>query len=152
MRHAKSAWHQGTADVERPLAVRGGRDSPAAGRWLRDHVTDIDLVVCSPALRARQTWELVAAQLDPLPEARLDERVYGASAEILLGVIQELPQQASTVLVIGHNPGLEDLVELMTGAAEPFKTSSIAVLVGSAGWAGAAPQSFDLAELCTPRG
>lgn len=152
LRHAKSAWPEGTADTERPLAERGGRDAPRAGKWLRAHVPGIDLVVCSPVLRARQTWELVAPQLEPLPEIRLDERVYGASAETLLGVIRELPQQASTVLVIGHNPELEELVELLTGAVEPLKTSTIAVLDGPPSWADAAPRSFALTERVTPRG
>lgn len=146
MRHAKSAWPEATADTQRPLAERGCRDAPAAGSWLRDHVAGVDLVVSSPALRARQTWELVAPELNPPPEVRLDERVYGASAETLLGVIQELPQQAATVLVIGHNPGLEELVELLTGAVEPLKTSAIAVLDGPPAWADAAPRSFALTE------
>lgn len=152
IRHAKSAWPEATADSERPLAARGGRDAPVAGQWLHDHVADIDLVVCSPAARVRQTWELVAPQLDALPEVRLDERVYGASAETLLGVILELPPQASTVLVIGHNPGLEELVELLTGAVEPLKTSTIVVLDGPLDWADTAPRSFALTERVTPRG
>ncbi len=151
LRHAKSAWPEETADYERPLAARGGRDAPVAGQWLRDHVADVDLVVCSPASRARQTWELVAPQLDPLPEVRYDERVYGASVETLLGVIRESPQHAPTVLVVGHNPGLEELVELLTGAVEPLTTSAVAVLAGQGRWADAAPRSFTLADRGTPR-
>lgn len=151
MRHAKSAWPEETADYERPLAARGGRDAPVTGQWLRDHVAGIDLVVCSPASRARQTWELVAPQLCPLPEVRYDERVYGASIETLLGVIRELPQHTPTVLVVGHNPGLEELVELLTGAVEPLKTSAIAVLAGPADWPDVAPRSFTLADRGTPR-
>lgn len=152
LRHAKSAWPEGKADAERPLAGRGRRDAPAAGRWLRDHVADIDLVVCSPAVRARQTWDLVSAELDALLRVRYDERLYGACAEDLLAVTRELPQRAPTVLLVGHNPGLEDLVELLTGAVRPLRTSAVVVLTCPGNWADAGPRSSALEEFATPRG
>src|SRR5438067_13086796 len=95
-RHAKSAWPEDIPDAQRPLAERGRRDAPAAGRWLRKHVGQIDLVVCSPAVRARQTWELAVDKLkaEPPPAVREDERVYAASAVTLLEVSRELPDDA----------------------------------------------------------
>jgi phosphohistidine phosphatase SixA len=78
LRHAKSAWPDGVPDRKRPLAKRGCRDAPAAGRWLRGHIVRLDAVVCSPAERARQTWALVAAELDQPPAATFDDRIYRA--------------------------------------------------------------------------
>src|SRR6266508_2923118 len=86
LRHAKSDWPDGVPDAERPLAGRGRREAPLVGRWLRESGHIPDLVVCSPALRARQTWELVAGELGEAgeaPEVRFDERVYDEPASQL---------------------------------------------------------------------
>jgi phosphohistidine phosphatase len=152
LRHAKSAWPEDTPDPRRPLADRGRRDAPAAGRWLRKHLDRIDLVVCSPAVRARQTWELVAGRLPTAPALREDERVYQASAETLLVLTRELPDDAHTVVLVGHNPGLEDAVALLTGAREQFRTSTIAVLEGQGSWSDAGPRWARLRHVTTPRG
>ncbi len=152
LRHAKSAWPDGVPDQQRPLAGRGRRDGPAVGRWLRDHVGAIDLVVCSPAVRARQTWELAAAELAALPRVRHDETLYGASADELLEVVRTLPRTARTAVIVGHNPGLEDLAELLTGRSVPLKTSGIAVLVDPASWPDVSPGGCTLAAVGTPRG
>ncbi|MGH3904019.1 MAG: SixA phosphatase family protein [Pseudonocardiaceae bacterium] len=150
LRHAKSAWPQDVADLQRPLAGRGRRDAPAVGRWLRQQAPTIDLVICSPAVRARQTWELAAAQLDVAPPVRYDERLYGAS--VFLTVTRELPAHASAVLLVGHNPSLEDFLELLTGATEVLKTSAIAVMTTPGTWEEANPGSWTLEALATPRG
>ena len=152
LRHAKSAWPAGTADTRRPLAARGRRDALAVGRWLRAHIPAIDQVVHSPALRAVQTWDLAAAQLATAPAACSDERLYGASAACLLAVIQEFAPEISTALLVGHNPGLEDFLTLLTGATESLKTSSLAVITLPGGWADAAPGAGRLENLTTPRG
>jgi phosphohistidine phosphatase len=128
LRHAKSAWPEGVDDRARPLAGRGRRDAPAAGRWLREHVGGVDLVVCSPALRTRQTWQLVAAELGGTPEFRVDDRIYGAPVADLVDVVRELPPSAGTVLLVGHNPGLSELVAALGATAVELKTSSVAVL------------------------
>jgi phosphohistidine phosphatase len=152
LRHAKSAWPEDTSDARRPLADRGRRDAPAAGRWLREHLDRIDLVVCSPAVRARQTWELVAGELASPPPVRGDDRVYEASAETLLAVARELPDDAHTVVLVGHNPGLEDAVALLGGSPERIRTATIAVLEGSGAWSDAGPRWARLREITTPRG
>jgi phosphohistidine phosphatase len=151
VRHAKSDWPEGVPDDQRPLAPRGRRNAPATGRWLRDEVGRIDLVVCSPALRARQTCELVAAELDPAPRVVRDERVYAASADALLGVVQDLPADVGTAALVGHNPGLQDLVELLSGELRELKTSSVVVLAWSGDWLDAAPGAATLASYATPR-
>jgi phosphohistidine phosphatase len=152
LRHAKSAWPEGTPDAQRPLAERGRRDAPAAGSWLRKHLGDIDLVVCSPALRAQQTWESVAGKLEGAPPVREDERIYEASAETLVTVVRGLPDEARTVVLVGHNPGLEDVVALLSGEHRQLKTSTIAVLEGRCPWSGAGPRWACLRSLATPRG
>ncbi|HYS37152.1 MAG TPA: histidine phosphatase family protein [Pseudonocardiaceae bacterium] len=152
LRHAKSAWPAGVADAARPLAERGERDAPAVGQWLRAHVPGIDLTVCSPAARTRQTWRLVADQLDGRPDFRLDERIYDADVDDLLSVIHELPDTASTVVLVGHNPGLSELVRVLAGDRVELKTSSVAVLHGPDRWAALDEGAARLARFETPRG
>jgi phosphohistidine phosphatase len=151
LRHAKSDWPEGVPDDQRPLAGRGRRNAPAAGRWLRDHVDQIDLAVCSPALRVQQTWELAAAELTPAPPTAENEEVYAASADALLGVVRGLPAAAGTVVLVGHNPGLQDLVELLTGDVCELKTSAIAVLSWPGAWPDAAPGVATLDTHAKPR-
>lgn len=108
-------------------------------------------MVCSSAVRARQTWRLVAAEFDPPPRARFDDRVYAASARDLIAVARELPDTAHTVLLVGHNPGLEDVVEELAGSPCELRTSSIAVLSGTGSWSEAGPGWARLDTVETPR-
>jgi phosphohistidine phosphatase len=151
LRHAKSDWPDGVRDDQRPLAGRGRRDAAEAGRWLRDRVGRIDLAVCSPAVRARQTWELAAAELDHPPKLIEDERVYAASAGTLSSVVEDLPDDAGTAVLIGHNPGLQDLVELLSGEPRELKTSAIAVLSWSGGWPDGIHGAAELTAAAKPR-
>jgi len=151
LRHAKSDWSRDLPDERRPLAGRGRREAPLAGRWLREHQPGIDLVLCSTAVRARQTWRLAGAELDPVPEARYDERLYGAAAGELLAVVRALPAEVGTALLVGHNPGISDLVGLLTGEPTELKTSSIAVLGWTGEWGNAAPGHVTGAAFASPR-
>jgi phosphohistidine phosphatase len=151
LRHAKSDWSGGVTDHDRPLAGRGRREAALAGRWLRENAADIDLVVCSSATRARQTWKLVAKQLDNVPSARVDDRLYAASVRGLLAVVGKLPDSAGAVLLIGHNPGLEELVADLGGVGWPMKTSSIAVLSSRSEWAQVGARWAKLEASLTPR-
>ena len=152
LRHAKSAWPDGVPDRQRPLGERGRRDAPAVGRWLRAHIGRLDAVVCSPAQRARQTWALVAAELDDPPAARFDDDIYGAPPATLLAVVRKLPDAAGTALLVGHNPGVEELVALLSGRPLDMKTSSVAVLAWTGGWADAGVSATLLRHHATPRG
>jgi phosphohistidine phosphatase len=152
VRHAKSDWSTGMPDARRPLADRGRRDAPVIGTWLAGNLAALDLVVCSPATRAMQTWDLASAGLDPKPEVRLDERVYGASPAELTTVLAELPDEIRTVAVVGHNPGLADLVELLTGELRELKTSAVAVLRWTGSWADTESGTATLDAYTTPRG
>ena len=137
LRHAKSDWSGGEADIDRPLAGRGRRQAAEAGRWLAAHVAGIDLAVVSPATRAKSTWEVVAGELDRPPEVLVDDRVYAASGEELLDVVRGLADGAGTVVLTGHNPGVEEVAELLTGQWVRMTTSAIAVLDLAGGWSGA---------------
>jgi phosphohistidine phosphatase len=139
LRHAKSDWAGNESDVRRPLAKRGQRQAPEAGRWLADHAGPIDLAVVSPAARARSTWELAAAELAEPPETREDERVYAASGRGLLDVVRGIDERHATVVLVGHNPGVEDLVAELTGAWVSMVTSALAVVDLPGAWADVAP-------------
>jgi phosphohistidine phosphatase len=136
LRHAKSDWSGHEPDLDRPLAPRGLRQAPEAGRWLAHHLDGIDLALVSPARRTRSTWQLVSAELDEEPPSRIDERIYGASAGELVDVLRELPDDLGTVVLVGHNPTVEDLVERLTGELVVLPTSAIAVVSGWTSWAG----------------
>ncbi len=144
LRHAKSDWSGGETDRLRPLAERGRRQAPDAGRWLAAHLDRIDLAVVSPARRARDTWDLVAAELDTPPPTRTDDRVYAASEPELLDIVRELPDGVGTAVLVGHNPGIEDLVSLLTGEASAMPTSALAVLTIPGSWSAAGPESATL--------
>lgn len=144
LRHGKSDWSGGEPDLDRPLAARGRRQAPRAGRWLAAHLPRIDLAVVSPAARARATWELVAAELDTPPEVTVDDRVYAASAEALLGLVRGWPDELHHVVLVGHNPGLEDLVETFSGRWVPLPTSALAALDITGSWSTAGPETAEL--------
>jgi phosphohistidine phosphatase len=137
LRHAKSDWSGDDADIDRPLSARGMREAPHAGRWLARGVDSIDLAVVSPANRAQKTWELAAAELDSRPPASIDDRVYAASASELLGVVHALPENARTVVLVGHNPGIEELLSLLNGEPMSMRTSALAVLGLEGSWSSA---------------
>jgi phosphohistidine phosphatase len=162
LRHAKSARPEGVTDHERPLGPRGRRDAPAAGRALAEADCLPGLALCSTAVRARRTWELAAAQWGTPPPVRHDPRLYHAGVPELLDVVRETPAEVETLLLIGHNPGLEDLVLTLAGdglddtldrVRAKFPTSAIAVLSWrGAAWRDLAPGAALLTSVTVPRG
>lgn len=128
IRHAKSDWDVDAADRDRPLAKRGRRQAPYAGRWIAEQGIDLDLAVVSPAARARQTWALVAAELPVPPPTQVVEAAYTFDGEDLFAVVGALPESARAVALVGHNPALEEFVETVTGRYAALPTSAIAVL------------------------
>jgi phosphohistidine phosphatase len=152
VRHAKSAWPDDVPDAQRPLNPRGCRDAPAVGRWLRDRVGQLDAVVCSPATRTRQTWALIAAELDGPPTPDFDDRVYAATVETLLAVVREIADDAESVLLVGHNPGVADLVFTLTGEHLEMKTSAVSVVGLTGSWMDVGPRRATLTDHATPRG
>ena len=135
LRHAKSDWSGGEADIDRTLNHRGQRQAPDAGSWLAENFPGIDLAIVSPATRARSTWVLASAELSESPEARIDDRAYAASVNDLLQIVRELPDELHTVILVAHNPGLEELVSVLTGENVRLSTSALAVLGVPGSWA-----------------
>jgi phosphohistidine phosphatase len=127
LRHAKSSWkHPDLTDHERPLNKRGKRDAPRMGRLLkREHLVP-DIIISSTAMRARATAEVVAKASSYDGEIVLDKSLYAAGPEAYLGVIHALSDEYVRVLIVGHNPGLEELVELLTGEIHLMPTCSLA--------------------------
>lgn len=115
LRHAKSSHPEdGMPDAERPLSGRGERDAPRMGARLRERGIHPDLVLSSPALRARRTAKLVAGALDYPPEdVRLDASLYLAAPEEILAVVAAQADEIDCLLVVGHNPGLTELANAL---------------------------------------
>lgn len=127
LRHAKSDW--GTpdaADHDRPLNGRGKRDAPRMGQLLRDEQLVPDLMISSTAKRARKTARLLAEASGYEGEIKLAETLYLAGPEAYLDVLRQTPEVCQSVMVIGHNPGLEELIEALTGETESLSTAALA--------------------------
>ena len=144
LRHGKSDWSGDEPDHLRPLARRGRRQVPEAGRWLADNIGAIDLAVVSPAERTRETWRIAAAELAVPPPVREDDRMYAGSARSLLGVVRELPDEVGTVVLVGHNPEVEDLVASLTDRWVPMPTSALAVIDLPGPWSAVGNTAADL--------
>lgn len=158
MRHAKSAWDTGApGDFERPLAKRGERDAPRMGTWMAEEKLAPDHVVSSPAERAKQTALAVCKILD-VKKKRIvwDSRIYGAGTEDLLEVLAEVPKKAETVLIVGHNPGLEFLTAYLTGGLSGpelgvVKTATVVNLEMPDDWSQLAQGCAKMIHLQNPR-
>ena len=115
LRHAKSSWKDPTLDdFDRPLNQRGKANAPLMGQRLHTDGWCPQLILCSPAERARRTAQMVAVELDyPEETIRFEDRIYGASAATLLEILQTLKAGWDDVMLVGHNPGLLDLANLL---------------------------------------
>lgn len=128
LRHAKSSWDDPALDDhERPLNARGERDAPRMGRLARKERLPVELIISSDALRARLTARAVADASGYRGEILLDPRLYHASAAEILAVLRSaVEHDIATVMIVGHNPGLEDLVARLTGEPESLPTAALA--------------------------
>ena len=158
-RHAKADWPQ-VNDPERPLADRGRKDAAEAGRRLADTDVPFDLALCSTATRTRETWKLAVHEFPHRPKTIYEERVYEASPGELIALLNETPDDAQNVLLIGHNPGVQGLAEILSGAAESdarermsrrgFPAAAFAVLSFSGSWKTLEPGVATLLDYWAP--
>jgi phosphohistidine phosphatase len=127
LRHAKSSWKDDAlSDFDRPLKNRGLGDAQLIGKLIRQREIPFDLVISSSAERARQTTQLVLMSADRQVETRFDERLYEAGMRRLLTLISRLDNQANAVMLVGHNPGFEELLKTLTGEEHGMPTAALA--------------------------
>ncbi len=127
LRHAKSSWSSpSVSDHDRPLNKRGKEDAPRMGRWLRQHDLEPDLIVSSTAKRAQATAKRVAEGGDFNAPLKLTRDFYHASPDEYEAYLQTVPDEVQCVLIVGHNPGMEYLVEQLSGVSEVMPTCALA--------------------------
>jgi phosphohistidine phosphatase len=127
LRHAKAAREESGSDKERELTAKGRHSAERMGALAREHDLVPDLVICSTATRARETYNLFARGAGYDGRVEFLDELYLAPAVLYVEAVQRLGGSAKKVMVIGHNPGLEALVDVLTGSAETLATAALAV-------------------------
>ncbi|HET6633552.1 MAG TPA: histidine phosphatase family protein [Streptomyces sp.] len=160
LRHAKADWPE-VADHERPLAEQGRRDAPAVGEWLTAQGHSPQLALCSTATRTRETWKLVAHHLPERPRTVYEERIYEASPGEIIALLNDVDDEVRDVLVVGHNPGMENLAGTLAGQSDGdalaglsrsgFPTAAVAVLRFNGSWKSVEPGVGTLTDFWAPR-
>ena len=156
LRHAKSSWDEpGLADHERPLAARGRKASKLIAAHLRAEGIAPELVLCSPSKRTRQTLQRL--ELDS-GKVRFEDDVYAASAGELLAVLNDVGDDVGSAMLIGHNPGIQDLALQLAGSGpelaavrSKFPTAALATLAFDRSWRELAPGEADLVAFTKPK-
>jgi phosphohistidine phosphatase len=162
LRHAKSSWSEpGLGDFERPLAPRGIRAAGTMAAYLAAEGLMPDLVLCSAARRTVETWNHLAGALGRQPTVAIEPGLYLAEADTLLDRLRAVPARISTVLLIGHNPGMEMLARTLIGGggradrrrlAAKYPTAALAVIDADiAGWPDLAKGKGRLERFVTPK-
>jgi len=161
LRHAKTERAEpGQRDRDRKLMKRGRADAPTLGAYMAHHNLVPDLALVSPAVRAQETWDLVAEAFDKAPRREIDDRIYNSSPHKLLQVAAE-SRKANKLLIVGHNPGLHEFalqlmasgdVEAREQLHEKLPTSGLVVMdLPIEDWAELRPHSARLERFVTPR-
>jgi phosphohistidine phosphatase len=161
LRHAKSSWDdESLDDFARPLAKRGRTAAPKMGKFMNDEGLVPDAVLCSGAKRAVETWELVGPELGS-PRVHIDDNLYMATPDTILGWLQRLQPEIGTVLLIGHNPGFEELARRLAGGGKKkavrritknYPTGALAVIRFEGDtWAGVAQGAGYLERFVRPK-
>lgn len=127
LRHAKATdGVSGQPDFDRALNARGRGEALAVGEFIKKENVRLELVVSSPALRARETAETVVSASGLHGDIRFDQRIYEASRQVLNGLLLEIVDSVSSLMLVGHNPGLEDLIHWLTGRSEHLSPATAA--------------------------
>ena len=162
LRHAKSSWDDpGLDDFNRPLNTRGWKAARRMGRELKQRGITFDLVMSSPAARTRETIDGVQEKYDFAAPIEFESRLYGASEATLLELVRALDEAVKAPLIVGHNPGLEELIAELTRddrkgyrrrVAGKFPTGALVIVELPAGrWAEVEAGSGKIVELIVPK-
>ncbi len=158
LRHAKSDWNNPQLqDIERPLNQRGINAIKKTADWLRQQGNPPHAILCSPAVRTRQTLEHLRHTLDIAePAIQFIPEIYEANLQQLLDILEHAPWQQSPVMLIGHNPGMEELLAYLSRSAIPvtssgkrFTTANLAILESHT--PALIPGNFELRQLIRPK-
>ena len=153
LRHAKSAWtYADLSDFERPLNERGIKTAPFMGELMAKKNFQPELILSSPAARAKQTALLVKKAGRMKAEIKYDERIYEASPLRLMEIVSEIENEIESVLLVGHNPGLEGLVKFLSGESQQMPTAALAVVdLKAEDWNSVHPDCCTLRMLIRPK-
>ena len=153
LRHAKSSWKDDSLrDFDRPLKGRGREAAEQIGQVLAAEKARVSLVISSPAMRARETSQLVLQSAGMDLEPRFDERIYEADVPALLEVVTSIADSSQTAMLVGHNPGFENLLSYLTGDDRHMPTCALArIEFDSASWRDISESSGRLDWFVTPK-
>src|SRR5687768_9535605 len=126
LRHAKSSWKDASlADFERPLKRRGREAAEAMGNFLASKKVNLSILISSPSIRTRQTVEIVLRHAKLGVEPQFDQRIYEATLSTLVQVVSEIPDEKKTVMLVGHNPGMEEMLAFLTRESRHMPTGAL---------------------------
>lgn len=153
MRHAKSSWDDaGISDLERPLNERGKRTAPFMGGLMRRRGLLPDVILSSPAKRARKTAVLVKQGGSLDADIVFDEQIYEASPNNLRQAVAAIGGEFSSAMLVGHNPGIEGFIRYLTGSLEPMPTGALAVIeLGVDSWSDVSDNCGELKTVIRPK-
>jgi phosphohistidine phosphatase len=153
LRHAKSSWKdESLSDIERPLNGRGKKAADTMGAFLKREKILVDLVLSSSAVRARQTIDRVLGSANIVTDVRFDERIYEAGVQRLVEVVRQIENGKKNVVLVGHNPGFEELLEWLTGTIERMQTGALAKIgLKTSSWNSVSEKSGTLEWIVRPK-
>ena len=157
LRHAKSDWYSGApGDFDRPLAARGCKDAPRVGKWMKENGIVPEIILCSPAVRTRETLAAVNNKLG-IGRIVYEDAIYGASLGALLGLVEEYSRDCGNLMITGHNPGMDELLCFLCGTQPPLTetgklmtTAAVAVLGFADAGSMSKPATGELLHLVRP--
>jgi len=158
-RHAKSDWSKDCEDFDRPISKRGKQDAINMASWMLEHKLIPDLVLASPAERSLQTCHYLMQGFQGMMNLpKIDDRLYHANVEDLIGLVSEQDESTSSLMLVGHNPGMDGLLEYLFGDDLPLTskgklmtTASLAVLDLQGRWSDLGASSTSLTQIARPK-
>lgn len=153
LRHAKSSWDNPVlADFDRPLNERGSRTADFMGELIHKSDFQPELILSSPATRAKETANIIKKTARLQSEIKFEENIYEASPQTLLKIISDLNENLQSVMLVGHNPGLEGLIKILTGESHSMPTAGLAIVdLNVVKWKEADLDSGKLRDLIRPK-